>query len=322
MTEPRKANFFLIGAAKAGTTSLDRLLRQHPQVFLSPIKEPCHFCPDINAQIRAEAARQAAIRLDAYLDAGCPEIVHQHLVERPEDYARLFAAAPSAATVLGECTTFYLISREAPALVHAYDPDAHIVAILRDPVARIRSHYAMDKRTGLERRGLDECLREEISLGAMAHNGNSRLYLATSDYAGQINRWRAVFHAGQMLVIDFLALVEQTDATLDRLWRFLGIAPPAAAPALGRENAGDVKARFGALDRALYRLGLKERLRQVARRILPRDLRVMLKWVYLVQEPTEPTHEAWQDWPEVKALVARYHALVREETTAVQARHD
>src|SRR5205807_10009458 len=43
-------NFFVVGAGKAGTTSLDHYLRIHPQVYMSPIKEPCFFAADIDAR--------------------------------------------------------------------------------------------------------------------------------------------------------------------------------------------------------------------------------------------------------------------------------
>ena len=81
-----KANFFLVGAPKAGTTSVDRLLRDHPDVFLSPIKEPCHFCPDVNAQL-ASQQDPSRLDLDAYLDAPQRPIVHLYPVSSPERYA-------------------------------------------------------------------------------------------------------------------------------------------------------------------------------------------------------------------------------------------
>ena len=48
---PRKPNVFLVGAPKAGTTSLARVLAAHPDFYMSPIKEPCHFCTDVRQQM-------------------------------------------------------------------------------------------------------------------------------------------------------------------------------------------------------------------------------------------------------------------------------
>ena len=67
-----RVNLFLIGAPKAGTTSIDTFLRAHPQVFMSPIKEPSHFSPDVNTQTRGELARQSTLDLKRYLASSGP----------------------------------------------------------------------------------------------------------------------------------------------------------------------------------------------------------------------------------------------------------
>ena len=47
MSNPVLPNFFIVGAPKAGSTSLYYYLDQHPQIYMSPIKEPCFFAPEI-----------------------------------------------------------------------------------------------------------------------------------------------------------------------------------------------------------------------------------------------------------------------------------
>src|SRR3546814_20930244 len=61
-----------------------------------------------------------------------------------EHYQRLFGRA-AGQPVIGECSTFYFSSKVAARNIHAYNPEARIMALLRDPVARIRSHYEMDR---------------------------------------------------------------------------------------------------------------------------------------------------------------------------------
>src|SRR4051812_41637422 len=51
-------NFFIVGAGKAGTTSLYSYLSQHPDIYLSPVKEPCYFASEIRADVRAGAVQQ------------------------------------------------------------------------------------------------------------------------------------------------------------------------------------------------------------------------------------------------------------------------
>lgn len=117
-------NFFVVGAPKAGTTSLYRYLGQHPNVFVSPIKEPCFFAPEVaefSDQTRARAA-EGAIVLDW------------------DRYLGLFSGV-SNETAVGEGSVSYLGSIDAPAAIHARIPTARIIMILRDPVDRLFSHY-------------------------------------------------------------------------------------------------------------------------------------------------------------------------------------
>ena len=158
-----RANCFVIGAPKAGTTSIDRLLRGHPDVFLSPIKEPSHFCPDVAAQLAPSFRKKRQLDVAAYLDSSRP-VTGLAWVGPPEDYARLFEGA-AGHKVIGECSTFYMSSAAAPELVHRYNPDARIVAALRRPQHRIRSHYEMGRCHGSVTRPLLELVEEELALG-------------------------------------------------------------------------------------------------------------------------------------------------------------
>lgn len=302
-----KPNFFLIGAAKAGTTSLARFLESLPGVALSPIKEPCHFSPDITAQTAAELRRQSRLRLDRYLASDSRPPVHLHHVARRADYERLFDGAGDAA-LRGECSTSYLPSSVAARLIHAYAPDARILAILRDPAARILSHYLMDWRTGLERRPLLACLREEIDVGQAADFGTCRMYLAQSDYAPMLARYRALFPASRIRVLRFEALVADPGRVLAACLDFLGLEPPPGPLRLPRENPAGQVARRPALDRALYLTGAKRHLERLAPICLPQGVRARLKALYF----GDPRgigclpDETWRDLPEVTRLVRAY----------------
>ena len=310
----RKANFFLIGAPKAGTTSIDRLLRKHPQVYLSPIKEPCHFCSDINDQIRAESGRQASINLATYLDAGCPKIVHQHLVERPEDYAKLFSEAQESDTLIGECSTYYLSSKVAPKALYAYNPDAKIVAIIRDPISRIHSHYNMDLRTGLKSGDLASHVRQEILLGPLANYSSCRNYLDACRYTEQIERWKTTFGVNRVLVLIFEELIRDPDVVLDQLYNFLGLDPKNAIKELSVENSGGVQSRFGWVDRNLYNLGLKPLLQRAVKLMLTEAGRETFKRLYFKNVDTSTGSEdtTWQLFREVAKLQAEFSTLVEK----------
>lgn len=250
-----KANFFLIGAPKAGTTSVDRALRGHPEVFLSPIKEPCHFCPDINAQIASLLERKDRIDLAAYLASPEREIVHLCHVASAADYARLFEGAGGKA-VVGECSTYYLSSPAAPANIHAYNPDAKILVLLRNPLDRIRSHYAMDRSLGLATRPLPALVEEELALGDNANWGNCRYYVGASRYSRQLANVYRFFPPEQVCVLSFEDLVADADPPLRRLFAFLQIAVPEGPLVLPRANKSRAT-RFPLLHTGLRASGLK-----------------------------------------------------------------
>ncbi len=101
-----KPNFFLIGAPRSGTTALSASLRAHPQVFLSPMKEPQFFATDFR----------------------------NRFVRYERTYLRLFAPAdPSKYKAIGESSTWYLFSRTAVPLILEFQPKAKFIVMLRDP---------------------------------------------------------------------------------------------------------------------------------------------------------------------------------------------
>jgi hypothetical protein len=142
MCSGRLPNFFVVGAPKAGTTSVWRYLDQHPDVFMSPIKEPAFFSPEMVKVSDGTSARQARERRDiqAFLDGPMTERRHEGFVVEWETYCRLFRDA-RAERAIGEGTVSYLGSLAAPEAIRQRIPDARIVMILRDPAERLFSHY-------------------------------------------------------------------------------------------------------------------------------------------------------------------------------------
>ncbi|WP_372922300.1 sulfotransferase family protein, partial [Roseovarius sp.] len=117
-----KANFFIIGAPKCGTTSLAAWLSQHPDAFISAPKEPRHFNTDWASPFR---------------------------VADPKAYAALFADAGDRRAI-GEATTGYLVSDVAVPAILDYQPDARFVVCLRDPVDLFFSLHGQRLKEGNE----------------------------------------------------------------------------------------------------------------------------------------------------------------------------
>ena len=129
-------NFFIVGAAKAGTTSLYHYLGTHPQIFMCRIKEPNYFCTDLN--------RSAPLKWD--------------------DYLRLFRGVRDQPAI-GESSVLYLASGCAAKNMRTALPNAKIIIVLRNPVDRGYSHFLMGVRQGFPCRNILELPDYVIDLG-------------------------------------------------------------------------------------------------------------------------------------------------------------
>jgi len=125
-------NFIIFGAGRSGTTSLYEYLRQHPQVFMSRVKEPNYFAFDGKIPDGPGATWLRATS-----------------VTTREAYEALFANAADVRAI-GEASARYLREPNAAARIHALLPDVRLVAILRNPVERAFSTYLAHRRDGYD----------------------------------------------------------------------------------------------------------------------------------------------------------------------------
>ena len=107
-------NFLIVGAAKSGTTSLYRYLRQHPDIFMPEWKELSLFIGDPYGPL--------------------------HRVRKPEYYHKAFSKVQNQ-TAVGEASTAYLFDEAAPGIIKDHLGTVRIIIILRDPVAMSYSLY-------------------------------------------------------------------------------------------------------------------------------------------------------------------------------------
>ncbi|VEP16607.1 Sulfotransferase [Hyella patelloides LEGE 07179] len=128
-------NFLIIGAAKAGTTSLYKYLEQHPDVYMSSFKEPGFFAFEgqtLNFQ-----------------GPGVKYRINKWTVTDLDSYQEMFAGAENQKAI-GEATPLYLYYTQACDRIKHYIPDAKLIAMLRDPVERAFSNYVWAVQPGAE----------------------------------------------------------------------------------------------------------------------------------------------------------------------------
>lgn len=235
-------HFFILGAAKAGTTSLHAWLDQHPAVQMSDPKEPFFF--------EAEFENGLAYYHATYF--------------RGADGQRL----------LGDARHRNLYFPYVPARIHALCPEARLIAVLRNPVDRAYAHWWHWYRLGREAlpfRAAIEADEARIRAGQTVSTpveiveysrvldpdgmGPYRTYLDSGYYAEQLERYLGQFSRDRLKIILFEDLIADPRRVLIDTCGFLGIdpAPPTHMDFAARNTSGRLRWRR-ARDKILARL--------------------------------------------------------------------
>lgn len=201
-------NFLVIGAAKAGTTALWQYLRQHPELYMSPHKEPRFF---------ALYGRPVNFR-------GPGDMTEFNFVTELEAYQELFAGVRDEKAI-GEVSPWYLYVETAAPAIRKLLPDVKLVAILRDPVERAFSNYLHAVNEGLEplptfREAMDA---EEARI---RDNWSPRFhYKSKGFYYRQLQHYLEYFDRGQLRIYLYEDLINEPEAMFADLFEFLGVDP-------------------------------------------------------------------------------------------------
>lgn len=196
MTSDALPTFIVVGAMKAGTTSLYHYLRHHGEIYMPKVKELDFFVEEMNWS----------------RGVGW--------------YEQQFAGVGSAAVARGEASTVYTKFpryRGVPQRMAALLPDVRLVYVVRDPIERIRSHYRHRVAMGAETDAPEVAVFE------------NPIYLDYSRYGLQIGQYLEHFAADQLLVITSEGLRSQRATTMRAVYEFLGVAPDFVAPGIDTE---------------------------------------------------------------------------------------
>jgi hypothetical protein len=267
-------NFLVVGAAKAGTTSIYQYLDQHPEVYLSPIKETNYFAKDIPLdKIRKDYYKGGALDVGAYVDTDLSERIHIAFVSEWEHYRKLFKNVRSEKAI-GEISNSYLHSTVAAREIKAVDPNMKIIMILRDPIKRAFSHYKMTLRVGLVRDSFYEELQRDY---AAAEKGFrvSHLYVEMGQYAAQVQRYLDHFPREQVKIYLFDDLKADAASVIDDMLRFLGVDPAYGVDTSFQANQASVPKNAG-----LVHFLRKTGIRKLAKNLAPRFVGQAAKKVF------------------------------------------
>jgi hypothetical protein len=205
----RVPDFFIVGNPKSGTTALYEMLRGHPQIYMPDLKEPWFFASDMRP--RFQPPRSAPV------------------LETLDEYLSLFDAAGPEQRI-GEASSSYLLSHTAAGRIAELQPDARIIALLREPTSFLRSLHLQLLRTHVEAKkdlgqaiALEAARREGRKIPRHSHRPQLLLYSNHVRYVEQLRRYHAAFPAEQVLVLIYDDFRRDNEATVRRVRRFLEV---------------------------------------------------------------------------------------------------
>lgn len=211
-----RPDFFVVGAPRCGTTSLYRYLRDHPQIFMPWPKEPQFFA--------ADSLAQSGMRY--------PEDL--------ERYLALFAGAGNAIRI-GEASTTYFESPDAPPRIREFEPGARIIVMLRNPIDMIQSLHGMRVAKGLESVA-DFALALEDEQGrpgfGIVGDQSSIRYRDRALFGEMLPRWYEAFGPDRVHIIILEDMATDPAAAFRGVLGFLEVDQAYAPASFGRHNPG------------------------------------------------------------------------------------
>jgi hypothetical protein len=273
----RVPDFFIVGHEKCGTTALYTVLRRHPQVYMPDFKEPRFFSPEVRV--------------------GEPERDDQPFTDTLDAYLALFADARPEQRV-GEASPQYLRSPTAARSIAELQPDARIIAILREPASFLRSFHIQCLQAGRE---TQRDLRKALELEGARRQGRhlprgqtSPAWLLYSEhvrYVEQLRRFHAEFPAEHVLVLIYDDYRRDNDATLRTVQRFLDVDETTPIePVQTMQTQSTVRfTHLHPLSRSLrlarHRPEQAGALARAATAFAPKSLRVLWRRLFFTQAP-------------------------------------
>jgi len=204
--------FICIGTQKGGTTTLNSYLRSHPQLLL-PQQDELHFFDDENQ------------------DWAAPDFAHYHRSFSWDPHhpaaGDLEQLPRESDLVCGEITPIYLYWLPSIERICSYNPSIKLIVLLRNPMARAYSHWAMEFTRGTECATFSHAIRAETSRCLQAAPFQHRIYsyIDRGRYHQQIKRLFRFFPREQVLMLRSENFFCRPFEALKEIQAFLGIAP-------------------------------------------------------------------------------------------------
>ena len=190
-----KVRIFIVGAPKAGTTSLHYYLNEHPEILMSSVKEPDFF---LEKEID-----------DIGLYYGTTRI------ETSDKYHNLFSDKKDE-EIFGESSVSYLYYPEVPKRIKEYNTEAKIIIMLRNPVDRAFSHYLMDFKLGLLSDKFEDVFNKKEGL-------KFQQYFLLGNYYEQVKRYLDEFTKENVHIIWYSDFKKDAEQEVKKAFEFIDV---------------------------------------------------------------------------------------------------
>lgn len=251
-----KPNFYILGAAKSGTTALWDYLNSHPDIFMSNPKEP-NFMVFENKQLPPFSGPCN----DDYLLKN----IYNNSIVKLQDYEDLFESV-TMESAIGEASVRYLYFEDAVKNIKKYTPNAKFVLILRHPVDRLYSHYCMMRRYGLEPLSLEKALEEEDNRIAKSWGWDWH-YKSVSKYGEQLEKYFKIFDRAHFKIILYEDFKSDLEGCLKEIYTFLKVKDDFISNFKRSKNVGFLPKNY-----AVHAWLKKEKNRTFLKKVLPGKL--------------------------------------------------
>ena len=201
-------NFLIIGAAKSGTTSLYNYLKQHPEIYMSPVKEP-YFFTFMNEKVDLKGPFDKATQ--------------EQIITNIKDYKKLFEKVKDEKAI-GECSNSYLFFYEKSGKnIKDIIPDCKIIAILRNPIERAFSHYTQMVMIGHENLSFREAIDSEEKRKKNGWRWHYQ-YIGQSMYSKQLSWYISNFGRKNVKIYLFEDIKNNPEKLLEDIFDFLKVS--------------------------------------------------------------------------------------------------
>lgn len=259
-----KPNFLIVGAAKAGTTSLAKYLGEHPDIFIPKQKELRFFIKDVILKTNPNDQLLEGILKSSILDE--------------QEYFKTYDVREKLA---GDASVHYLYHhQEAIPNIKKYIGDVPIIIMIRNPVKRAISNYQYLYNSH------QNTFKKELELEDIRKSNNFDsfwFYKQLGLYAEQVEAYLDNFT--KVKIVLFEEFIKDTEKEMKEVYRFLGVKP-----ILNEYKIHNRSTKHTPLRKILWSLRIIQILNTVATKNIKTKLKIQFQ-KYLHSEKRAPLNE-------------------------------